>query len=498
MKHHISNITLSKLSRIISERTALHFPEDVWSDLANKLYPAIKEFGYDNFEEFASYLESASLTIDQIEILAGHLTIGETYFWREPQSFDALEKFILPELINSRINENKKIKIWSAGCSSGEEPYSIAIALKRLLPDIKDWNITIRATDINPGILRKAINGIYGKWSFRNVPDWLQNQYFIKREENKFEVIPDIKSMIEFSHLNLAEANYSSSLKNLDSFDLIFCRNVLMYFDKERTNKIVDNFYDLLADKGWLVVSACELSQQIFSRFVSVNFPGAVFYKKDVTKSKTEKNFTHNLVSPAFDRITKFKKSAKKEVEIKHIQPLIKKQKIEVSISEIPGRTFFEECVYLYSNGLYSEVINKLSKVASSSDESTLLIKALANKGDIKEAIIKCEEAITKDKLNLGLHYLCATILIENNETEKAISALKKVNYLNPDFVLADYTLGNIYLKQTDFQKAKKHFENALTILKKYNDNDEIAESDGITAGRLKEIINNTINLRVK
>jgi chemotaxis protein methyltransferase CheR len=178
MKYTLNPELLTQLSDPVAAKTALHFPLERWSDLEFKTGLAAKEFGFDRKEEFIQWLLSSPLTTGQVDILASFLAIHETYFWREPQVFTALIAQVLPALVRYRKNSTKCIRIWSAGCATGEEPYSIAIALHKAIPALKEWNITILATDINPRILRKAMAGLYGKWSFRNAPQWLMDGYF--------------------------------------------------------------------------------------------------------------------------------------------------------------------------------------------------------------------------------------------------------------------------------------------------------------------------------
>lgn len=170
MKNSLPDYLLSGLSTLVAERLALHFPPSRWSDLERMACSASMELGSTDPKSFLERLLSTAVTSGQLEILASHLTVGETYFWRQPQVFDALEERILPELIRLRGSGEKRLRIWSAGCSTGEEPYSIAIALRRAMPAIDDWNITILATDVNPRMLRTAAAGRYAEWSFRNAP----------------------------------------------------------------------------------------------------------------------------------------------------------------------------------------------------------------------------------------------------------------------------------------------------------------------------------------
>lgn len=233
-----SEILFSQLSELIAARMGLYFPKARWHDLERGIASAAPEFGLKDVESCIQWLLSSPWTQSQIEILAVHLTVGETYFFREKRGFDLLEEHILPELIGSRRGVQKHLRIWSAGCATGEEPYSIAILLHQVLPDLKDWDITILATDMNPRFLQRASEGVYGEWSFRDTPIWIKERYFKKKESHRFEILPQIQRMVTFSYLNLAEDADPSFLNHPQAIDVIFCRNVLIYFAPERAKAL--------------------------------------------------------------------------------------------------------------------------------------------------------------------------------------------------------------------------------------------------------------------
>ena len=169
MKDGINPDSLSRLSTIVSAQLGLHFPPHRAADLERGVRGAAHDLGFPSVEACVESLLSTPLSAPQIDALAQHLTVGETYFFREKNTFDALGKTALPSLIEARRNE-KRLRLWSAGCCTGEEPYSLAILLSRLLPDISTWHITILATDINSRFLQKAGVGVYSNWSFRATP----------------------------------------------------------------------------------------------------------------------------------------------------------------------------------------------------------------------------------------------------------------------------------------------------------------------------------------
>lgn len=279
-KGSIPEELFDRLSEYLTAQMGLHFKKKSGNELYQKMSFAMKEFGYDNVEEFIAWLVSQSLSQKEIEILAAHLTVGETYFFREKKSFEILEQSILPTLIEARRKSEKRLRIWSAGCSSGEEPYSIAIVLDRLLPDHYDWNVTILATDINTKALKTAIEGIYSDWSFRNTSAWLKDKYFEKVNANHYVLQPGIRKMVAFSYLNLSEDLYPSIHNNTNAMDVILCRNVLMYFAPEAVNLTAGRFYRSLVEGGWLITSPVETSQLMHSPFAAARFDNTTFYKK--------------------------------------------------------------------------------------------------------------------------------------------------------------------------------------------------------------------------
>ncbi|MCJ7523800.1 MAG: chemotaxis protein CheR [Candidatus Aminicenantes bacterium] len=469
MKHTLPDSLLSQLSEFIAAKTALHFPQERWSDLEQKVGSAAKEFGFTGKQEFIQWLLSSPLSPGQMDILASYLTIHETYFWREPQVFEALVAQVLPALVRARENSDRYIRIWSAGCASGEEPYSIAIALHRAIPALKDWQITILATDINPRILRKAMAGVYSKWSFRNAPQWLIDGYFRCKKDGIFEILPEIRKMVTFSYLNLAEDIYPTPQSNTNAMDIIFCRNVLMYFAPERARQVGQGLYRSLVEGGWLMVGASELSQVLFPQFTSVQFPDPIVYRKEIQGASLPDVFPDELPSP-FQKTT-----AQPQTEFNAV--------VESTLPHNEYAAVFEQTTQATD-----------LEIPKKTEEKTLpakahLIRALADQGKLNEALALCVEALASDKLNPGLHFLRASILQELNRIDEAGVSLKRTLYLDQNFLLAHFALGNLGLRQGKTRAAKKHFENVLTLLKENRPEDILPESEGLTAGRFREII---------
>ncbi|KAF0162625.1 MAG: chemotaxis protein methyltransferase CheR [Rhodocyclaceae bacterium] len=447
------------LSDLLAAQTGLHFPKERWRDLERGIAAAAPAFGMPDAESCARRLLSAPLTRHQIEVLASHLTVGETYFFREKMSFEALEQHILPQLIRACAPAERRLRIWSAGCCTGEEPYSVAMLLDRLIPDQQDWNITLLATDLNPGFLRKAAEGVYGEWSFRDTPDWVRERYFRRRKDQRFEILPHIRKRVTFSCLNFADDVYPSLVTNTNAMDVILCRNVLMYFSPAWVEKVARNFHRSLVDGGWLVVGPAETSNRLFPQFEAIPFPGAVFYRK--TQGAGLQAGAAGYSVPSFDLF----------------DPLPETLQMPAAVANASVQSVAAEPVASHP---------------SNRDERDALCRmahSCANQGKLAEAIGWCEKAIAADKLDPATHYLLATILQEQGENELAVRSLLRALYLDPDFVLAHFSLGNLRLSQGRQREARRHFDNAQTLLHAHTQDEILPESEGLTAGRLGEIV---------
>ncbi|OGR07380.1 MAG: hypothetical protein A2511_07800 [Deltaproteobacteria bacterium RIFOXYD12_FULL_50_9] len=452
----MSDALLARLSSHVASHMGLHFPLTKWPALEKAFNSAAGELGFDNPEECANWFITTPITQELVESMAGYLTIGETYFLRENRSFEIFTAEIIPEIIRKRCGDKQRLRIWSAGCATGEEPYSMAILLDKMNNALKEWNIFILATDINPKALRKATDGIYTEWSFRNTPSWLKENYFRKSADGRLQLISQIKKMVDFSYLNLVEDFYPSLPSGTNAMDVIFCRNVLMYFTPEFARKVVECFYRSLVDEGWLIVSPCEASQVLFSQFKAVSFQDAVLYRKEGNGERG--------------------KGTKAESGNRRIGER--------------GKSRIGETVKLRNGETeQKEAVSPIPPFSDSPLQSVPLCRTLANQGKLAEALMLLEQVIAADKLNPGLHYLQAMILQEQGADSEAKAALKRVLYLDQKFVLAHVALATLALRQGIRKDFQRYLENAFSLLGGYQADEILPESEGMTAGRLMKII---------
>lgn len=425
---------LATVSHAVEAQLGLHYPPERWPDLERGLRGAATELGFDCVEKCARALLLAKLGRAQVDALAAHLTIGETYFFREPAAFASLAAQVLPALAQTHRGRAKRLRIWSAGCCTGEEPYSIAIALRRAIPDVDDWQITILATDINPRFLHKAAAGVYGDWSFRGVPPEVRSAWFRRKPGGQSEILPVIRNMVTFDCLNLIEDSYPSLANDTNAMDLIVCRNVLMYFSREKIRKVAAKFHRSLVAGGGLLVSATEAGRELFVEFEPDAIPGIALYRKR---------------SPA-------------------PPPAI----IAAPPAPVPAP----------SPG------PAVRPVAVPQDHAAEA-RRLANEGMLSDALAACERALAEDRLVAAHHYLRGAILQEQSAFDEAAAAFRRALYLDPDFAIAHFTLAHLFQRQGRARDAARCFANARSLVLACAPDSVLPESDGITAGRLLAIL---------
>jgi chemotaxis protein methyltransferase CheR len=491
MSSQVLSVQWSQLSELVAGTMGLNFPRERWDDLKRGLAGAAQEFGFEDAATCIDWLLSAPPTQAQLQVLAGHLTVGETYFFREPQILEALSSSILPALIRSRRGREQRLRIWSAACCSGEEAYSLAIVVHQLLPDLQDWDVTITASDINAHFLRKAVAGLYGEWSFRNAPAWLKPRYFERCADGRYAIAPKIKKLVNFASLNMVEDVYPSLATNTNAMDVILCRNVLMYFTPRQVAKVIGNLSHALVDGGWLAVSPTEASQALYPQFSAVNFSEAILFQKNSASSPAQPIPLATTPVPQFS-------IPEVETSLPNIAPtapdLAAWQQEPVAADPLPSPLAGAQT--LFEQGRYEEAAaTLLAALAIPTQRSPepallrLLAHALANQGRLADALAWCERWIAADKLDPAGHYLRAIILQERGDPEQARFSLQRAVYLQADFVLAHFSLGHLARAQGRTPEADRHFANTLHLLHRYQPDDLLPESDGLTAGRLTETI---------
>jgi len=512
MKRELSEQRLLLLSQMLTRHTGLSLPPQKWNRLVKGLNAAAPEAGFADPRSYANELLSSPAPARLLEPLVGRLTIGETYFLRNREIFQALIHHVVRGLIDHPRRPDGSLRFWSAGCATGEEPYSIALLLDHHYSQLAHRNVFILGTDVNQRFLNTAEKGIYSPWSLRTTPDALIRKYFIVHPENRFELLPRIRQQVVFYRLNFTEPEYRRLLRFPEPMDVIFCRNVLMYHDANSRRHVVARLIEMLEKNGWLITSPAEAGFFESNQLTPVRFSNVTFFRKGPHRKPAAHTAAPGQamqpraparpaaeapVSPAFNRPLE-----------PPFEPLLKPEG-RLLVDRQPGQADRFQAIYDaaardYAQGAYRQAVQKLESLAtddSSRDGAlllrtqslTLLTRCYANLGELENAEAACSKAIEREKLNPELYYLLATIHQAANQTEAAIRALKQTLYLDPEFIMALFQLGCLMKQKGRAEESRKGFSNAAELLQSKAPDDILPYSDGLSAGRMLEMIRSMI-----
>jgi len=265
--------------KFIYDKTGIYFQDNKKYLLESRLLKRIVHLKISSYDEYLKLLSNSLSNKSEMRYFYDTITINETFFFRNTGQLDAMVQKIIPEILQNREKTGKqKIRIWSAACSSGEEAYSVAIMLNEFIkPKFPEITFEIVGTDINQTVLDTAVRGIYGDYAIRNMPIQYLKKYF-KQIDGMYELNLDIKTMATFKNANLFDNN---DMLYMNNFDIIFCANVLIYFDTNSKIKVVNQLYKSLNKGGYLFIGFSETLHGISKAFSVVSFPKTVGYKKE-------------------------------------------------------------------------------------------------------------------------------------------------------------------------------------------------------------------------
>jgi chemotaxis protein methyltransferase CheR len=268
-----------KIRDLIYEISGIYQPQEKLYLLASRCARRMAALNAATPAEYLTHLTVRANRETELRSLLNEITIGETYMFRSPAQLDALRNVILPELIKGKAGMGvKRLRLWSAGCSTGEEPYTLAMfLLEESAKLLSGWTFDILATDLNDHSLAAAKAGVYGEYSLRGTTDALRRKYFKPHDDKRLQASDQLKSLIRFERVNLSDDSKMIFIKGLD---LIFCCNVLIYFDLNSKRRVMQHFHSNLLSGGYLFLGHAESLFQVDDRFRLLHFPGAIGYWK--------------------------------------------------------------------------------------------------------------------------------------------------------------------------------------------------------------------------
>lgn len=461
--------------------------------IAAKLSIRIQALNLSSAEDYYRLLRSTTKASQQEwQRLITLLTNNETYFFRDKEQIRLLRSQILPELIKRKRDQH--LRICSAGCSTGEEPYSLAILLKELIPHVNSWQLAIFGIDIDETALQRAKQGIYTPWSFRGVDEAIKQRYF-HSIGNQYYLAPEIKQMVKFKTVNLVKDPLPQST-DLKEIDLLICRNVFIYFDSPTIARILEKIYNTLHPLGYFVTGHTELHKQDLSKFHRQFYAESVVYRRQEANLARAKPASI-AVNPTVEirKPRKNKRAALKRFNLKS-DPLTKTVQKELKTVSPTNKDKVQNVEKLildaashYRQKDYRLAIQKTEKVLLNQPQNIqachLMAEIHANLGKYEEAIHYCYQALDIDSFFVPAYYLLAQIAEEQGNSEEAKRIYKKVIYLDPNLAIAYLDLSQIYQREGDNTRTLKMQQAALNLLKQLPPETRIEEKDNLTAAEL-------------
>lgn len=374
-------------------------------------------------ETLARHIAVLDVTRPEWARLVDLLTVGETYFFRDTSWFEAIERHVLQPLIDRRRREGRlNLRLWSAGCATGEEPYSLAMLLDRLLPDRLAWSITILASDINTLALDSAKRGVYRAWSFRQVPVSIIERHFDEAGDGFRELDPAIRGMVAFAPHNLVdESAYADDFADMD---VIVCRNVVMYFSGEAQRLVAGKLGGSLAADGWLLTSSAEAWPDLFQPLAAVHLPALTAFKR-------------------------------------------------ASVGAEPGSAPQTPASPKPRRPIARSVPSEPRPATVRREDPIALARALADRGDYLGASLLCERGLARAVLDYEGHFLHAQICQELGDREGARKALRRSLYLKPESIPAHFLLGNLLESDGERDAARRSMRNVVDLAQAVREGDD-------------------------
>ncbi|PKQ20959.1 MAG: hypothetical protein CVT66_02740 [Actinobacteria bacterium HGW-Actinobacteria-6] len=460
------DLTLEEFSRFrdfIHSTSGIFLEDGKLDSLRISLVTRATRLGYPAFDDYYRLLVQDEREFNELMNL---VTINETSFFRFPQQFDALKSQVLPEIMSGKTQSNRAIRIWSAGCSTGEEPYSLGMACADAGIQGLGWKPQILGTDVSTKALALAKKATYGKRAMLNVSKDVLARHF-EPAADQYAVAPHIRGIVDFGYHNLIKEPYPLSL--MGNWDIIFCRNVTIYFKMESTKRVVSNFYNSLNEGGYLFIGHSETLSSITDLFEVVEVGGVYLYRKPRAKRMfaitPKPRFSAGTpVSPARETSSPVRPARKPAARHAAEQ--------DSPVAAVAGNPdLVTQARLCLEQGHPDQVIEIVARILLSDPNNAeahlLSAYVYADSGDYPQALEACHRALAINPLLPVARYILGIIHQRQGDPVRAISELKKTIYIEADFALAHLNLANIYKAQRKWDTAAREYENALRALYK-------------------------------
>jgi len=472
-----------QLCLLVRERTGIRILDHQMDTLRRTVADGLSRFGHGDAADYLAALRAAQASSPEHEHLIAGITVGESYFFRDQAQMAWLREQLLPQLIARRRAENNlSLRIWSAGCSDGQELYSVAMLLAELLPDLEHWNLHLLGTDLNAVALARALRGRYSEWSLRATPEAARQRHFHQEKDRTWSISAALRGHVHFAYLNLREDSFPSMLSETAALDLILCRNVFIYFDPAIVTEVMRKFHACLVPGAHLLLGA-----------------------SDLIDSSTLKGFSLHNLDNAFYLQSQAVEPARADQRARpKTPPQAAPHAVSPSVSSLappaaPAAASYEDITRLLGREAWSEALEATSNRQAMGDDSALLsqfrAKVLANLGRTREALEACDASLAREADDKHSHFLRALILLEMHRQPAAEESLRRTLFLDRNFVEAHYQLGLLQMRRGARQSGLKSMNNALAIAERARPDRRLHDAAGRDHERMAAILRHELRM---
>jgi chemotaxis protein methyltransferase CheR len=479
----VSDAVYAAIMRLLEVRTGLLFRPDQRQTTESGILRAMDRAKTKEIGAYSQLLATDRVALDDLIV---ELTVGETYFFRDPAQMNYIARVVVPEIC-ARRGPNDVIRVWSAACASGEEPYSLAMLFDELnlLPCVN-----ILGTDISRYALRRASDGLYRKWSLRDAGA-ARAQPYLTPDGEHYRVADRLRGHVRFEYLNLALDLYPSVATGTKDLDLILCRNVLIYFGRETVKAVARRLHDSLAEGGWLILAAGDPIIDDYAPFeMNVTEKGIAYRRR--AAAPTRHSASKQLEPPKHvDRPTPQRTTAAGEVEqlstlgdtgLRAQADQAQQARPKPASVKEQREHPIEAASQALVAGEYGRAIELTETRLSLPEACLIYIKALANV-DVVEAETACREATSRHPTVAELYCLHGVLLLEQGKDQHAAEAIKRALFLDRSLVIAHFTLGSLMRRLGNVEAARRSFRNARNLAAELAADTILPLTDGERAG---------------
>lgn len=461
-----SGPAFERLKQALIRETGLAYYRDKEQTLLAAIAERMHATGSKDCEAYYALLSRRGVREQEIPRLVGAITIGETYFFRYPEQFEALRTVILPDCLH-RNQHRRSLRIWSAACSNGAEPYSLSILLQREFSEqLRGWSVSIVGSDINRSYLEQATKGAYGDWALRGMTDPMKTACFEDLGPEK-RLRAEFRQDVQFLYHNLAAGHLPNYNQGLCAFDIVLCRNVMIYFDGETRRRLLQELHDCLLDGGWLLVGHAEVGPDVSALFTPVVVPGATVYKKAA--------------------------AAESPVTVRQESPAERPGTLAPTIAPPPPSLTARAAPQSKAPARPPQPSAAPIPAIEPPADPEAEVLALADSGDLGAALDLCCDFNEQYPVLPG-PYLLRGLLEQQMGCGDEVESLRRAVYLDKDFALAHYHLALAYWRRGRMGEAKRHFRTAGELVAVQPAETLLPNGRGLSAGELKRLVEMWLN----